>query len=358
MEKVAELVVAVPALASDSRLIENWNAFLAAELSAQKGREIAKSLDPNSIWKDLLLASPNLTDAEKRRVESATSTVQIPADINFLAEPDFPSALQHSDGISPAILYSGNPSAFSKPCVAIVGTRSATSYGRVCARKFAEDLARHGVTIVSGGAVGIDAAAHEGALAVGGSTLAVLGCGIDHVYPSAHGGLFNRIKQNGCLVSQFAAGTKPADYKFIQRNFLIAALSIAVIVIEAPQKSGAIRTAGFAAEMGREVFVVPGQIDQFGFQGSHALIRDGATMVDHPLQILESLGIEQISAPDLAPLHGISAKILEVLSASSISVEKIVELTGLDMSEVLADLTILELEGHVLRQHGGFSKAL
>ncbi len=164
--------------------------------------------------------------------------------------------------------------------------------------------------------------------------------------------------ENGALVSQFAVGTKPADYKFILRNHLIAALSLAVVVIEAPTKSGAIRTAGFAGEMGREVFVVPGPIDQFGFAGSHALIRDGATLVDHPLQVIESLGIEAQPMVPRAEVEGTSAEILKVLTANSIPTEKIVELTGLEMSEVLAELTILELEGHVIREHGGFSKAL
>lgn len=336
--------------------LKNWNAFLTAELSAQKGREVIQSLDPNSFWRDKLLDSPKLSDSEKRRLGSAKD--EFSADIGVLTEDEFPETLEFASGVLPAFLYAGNPSAFEKPCVAIVGTRSATSYGRVCARKFAEELARHGITVVSGGAVGIDAAAHEGALSVGGSTIAVLACGVDHLYPSSHGGLFTRIKENGCLMSQFGIGTKPADYKFIQRNHLIAALSSAVIVIEAPTKSGAIRTAGFAAEQGREVFVVPGQIDQFGFQGSHALIRDGATMVDHPMQVIESLGIERISPPVKAEVEGISGRILEVLSANSLSVEKIVELTGLDMSEVLADLTILELEGHVVREHGGFAKTL
>ena len=334
----------------------NWNAFLAAEMSAQKGREVLESLDPISVWRDQLVAMPKLTDAERRRVE-ASATV-LPEGVQVLVEDEFPESLAYANGVLPAFLVAGNPAALEKPCVAIVGTRSATPYGRVCARKFAEELARHGVTVVSGGAVGIDAAAHEGALAVGGSTIAVLACGVDHVYPSSHSGLFERIKQDGCLMSQFAVGSKPADYKFIQRNHLIAALSTAVIVIEAPTKSGAIRTAGFAAEQGREVFVVPGQIDQFGFQGSHALLRDGATLVDHPMQVIESLGIELISAPAKAALEGISGRILEVLSANSLSVEKIVELTGLDMSEVLADLTILELEGHVIREHGGFAKTL
>jgi DNA processing protein len=345
-------------LARDSQLIQNWNAFLAAEMSVQKGREVLQSLDPNSVWRDALLASSKLSDSEKRRISVADHDFGPDSTIQALIERDYPSALAYASGVLPAFLYAGNPVAFKQPCVAIVGTRSATSYGRVCARKFAEELARHGVTVVSGGAVGIDAAAHEGALSVNGSTIAVLACGVDHTYPSSHGGLFTRIKDNGCLMSQFAVGTKPADYKFIQRNHLIAAISTAVIVIEAPMKSGAIRTAGFAAEQGREVFVVPGQIDQFGFQGSHALIRDGATIVDHPMQVIESLGIELVSSPAKAALEGISGRILEVLSANSLSVEKIVELTGLDMSEVLADLTILELEGHVLREHGGFSKAL
>jgi DNA processing protein len=327
-------------------------------MSASKGREVLQSLDPNSIWSDALLSSPKLTDAEKRRVSNSSFDLNHASQINVLTEDEYPSALSYAAGVLPAFLYSGNPVAFEKPCVGIVGTRSATPYGRVCARKFAEELARHGITVVSGGAVGIDAAAHEGALSVGGSTIAVLACGVDNVYPSSHNGLFSRIKENGCIMSQFAVGTKPADYKFIQRNHLIAALSSAIIVIEAPMKSGAIRTAGFAAEQGREVFVVPGQIDQFGFQGSHALIRDGATMIDHPMQIIESLGIELISAPAKATIEGISGRILEVLSANSMSVEKIVELTGLDTSEVLADLTILELEGHVVREHGGFSKAL
>ena len=345
-------------LANASPLLKNWNAFLAAEMSAQKGREVIQSLDPNSIWRNVLRASDKLSEAEKRRLDLVADPDEELSDAKVLLEEDFPSALGYAMGVLPGLLYTGNHCAFDKPCVAIVGTRSATPYGRVCARKFGEELARHGVTVVSGGAVGIDAAAHEGALAVGGSTVAVLANGIDHVYPSSHSGLFARIKENGCLISQFALGTKPADYKFIQRNHLIAALSSAVVVIEAPLKSGAIRTAGFAAEQGRDVFVVPGQIDQFGFQGSHSLLRDGATMVDHPLQILESLGIEAISYPSKDAPDGISGRILEVLSANSLSVEKIVELTGLEMGEVLADLTILELEGHVLREHGGFSKAL
>lgn len=344
--------------ARSQTVINNWNAFLAAEMPVQKGREVAQSLDPNSIWRELLLHSSALTDSEKRRIENSVPSVDPSTGIKALLEEDYPEALSYAEGVPPALLYAGCEDAFARPTVAIVGTRSATAYGRACARKFAEEFARHGITVVSGGAVGIDAAAHEGALTSGGSTVAVLACGVNHVYPSSHAGLFQRMKERGALVSQFAAGTKPADYKFIQRNHLIASLSSAVVVIEAPLKSGAIRTAGFAAEQGREVFVVPGQIDQFGFQGSHALLRDGATLADHPMQIIESIGIQHVSAAAKAVPEGVSSKILSVLDANSMSVERIVELTGLEMSEVLADLTILELEGFVVREHGGFAKAL
>lgn len=344
--------------ASFQNTIRNWNAFLSAEMSVQKGREVLQSLDPNSVWHDALLAHPALSDSEKRRVRIAPDIHEVAGGLGLLIEDQFPESLAYATGIPPALLYSGNPSAFEQPMVAIVGTRSATSYGRICARKFAEEFARHGITVVSGGAVGIDAAAHEGALSVDGPTVAVLACGVNHIYPSAHAGLFERMKQNGALLSQFALGTKPADYKFIMRNHLIACLSSAVVVIEAPLKSGAIRTAGFAAEQGREVFVVPGQIDQFGFQGSHALLRDGAILVDHPMQVIEALGIEHRPAPKKAEVEGPGSQILAVLTANSLPVEKIVELTGLDTSEVLAELTILELEGHVIREHGGFAKAL
>ena len=338
------------------RELQNWNAFLAAEMPVLKGREILQSLDPNAIWRTELSNSSGLSDAERRRINQSAD--EISEGISVLTEIQYPESLAYAAGIPPALLFSGNLDAFTKPCIAIVGTRSATPYGRVCARKFAEDFARNGVTVVSGGAVGIDASAHEGALAVDGSTIAVLACGVDYTYPSAHAGLFERMKANGALMSQFAVGTKPADYKFIHRNHLIAALSSAVVVIEAPTKSGAIRTAGFAAELGREVFVVPGQIDQFGFQGSHSLVRDGATLVDHPMQVLDAIGIQAIESSAKSVPEGISSTILSVLDANSMPVEKIVELTGLPMGDVLADLTILELEGHVIREHGGFAKAL
>ncbi|MEI7575450.1 MAG: DNA-processing protein DprA [Armatimonadota bacterium] len=325
-------------------------------MSVSKGREVLESLDLSSDWAAQLLNSTLLTEGEKRRLRAYQGPESF-GSIRFLAEIDFPEALAHSGSAPPFIGVSGDPFCLNLPCIGIVGTRSATSYGRVCAKKFAEEFARHGVTVVSGGAVGIDAEVHKGALDAGGKTVAVLANGVDHVYPSANAALFDKIKANGCLVSQFALGTKPADYKFILRNQLIAALCHAVVVIQAPLKSGAIRTAGFAAEMGREVFAVPGPIDQFGFQGSHSLIRDGATLVDHPMQVLEQLGID-FQSTNQPSATGPAAQILSVLDSQAKPVEKIVELSGLTTSEVLSELTLLELDGNVLRDPGGFSKAL
>jgi DNA processing protein len=334
----------------------NWNILLSAEMSVTKGREIARSLDPCADWKDVLSGHPLLTEAEQRRVRAYSSTAN-ESNFTFLTEEDYPEALSHSSAAPAVVALSGDPKPIYRPCIGIVGTRSATSYGRVCARKFAEEFARHGITVVSGGAVGIDAEVHQGAIDARGSTVAVLANGVDHVYPSANASLFERIKTSGCLMSQFALGSKPADYKFILRNQLIASLCHAVVVIQAPLKSGAIRTAGFAAEQGREVFVVPGPIDQFGFQGSHSLIRDGATLVDHPMQVLEQLGIDFKVAASVEA-EGVAGQILSVLDSQAKPVEKIVEITGLTTSEVLSELTLLELDGLVLRDPGGFSKAL
>ncbi len=337
-------------------LQRNYNFLLATEMSLTKGREVAKSLDLSSDWAQDLLQSGMLTEAELRRLRAYVSPPSLDSTL-FLGEDSYPETMLHSGSAPVAIAVAGDSACLRGLCIGIVGTRSATSYGRVCARKFAEEFARHGVTVVSGGAVGIDAEVHAGALYAGGKTVAVLANGVDHIYPSANAALFERIKGNGCLISQFALGTKPADYKFILRNQLIAALCHAIVVIQAPLKSGAIRTAGFAAEMGREVFVVPGPIDQFGFQGSHSLIRDGATLVDHPMQVLEQLGVD-FQTTSQAPSTGIAAEILAVLDSQAKPVEKIVELTGLTTSEVLSELTLLELDGNVLRDPGGFSKAL
>jgi len=275
--------------------------------------------------------------------------------VHVLEFDDYPEELQESGNVPPAVFVKGSAECLYQPTVAIVGTRSASTYGKACAHKFAQALVKAGVTVVSGGALGIDAAAHKGALEGGGKTVAVLATGVDGVYPPVHNHLFQQIASSGCLLSQFAVGSKLGDYKFLIRNVLVASLSQAVLVIEAPARSGAISTAMAANELGREVFVVPANIDHFGFQGSFSLLRDGATLVNHPDQILESLQIEpQVETPK-SDASEMGAAILAVMTSEPISTELIVDRSGLETAEVLSELTMLELEGRVIRGPSGYS---
>jgi DNA processing protein len=237
-----------------------------------------------------------------------------------------------------------------------VGTRAATTYGKAVAMKFAEAFVRAGVTVVSGGALGIDAAAHKAALAHGGKTIAVLAGGVDQVYPAVHSAMFNQIRGSGCLVSHHAIGSRPNGYRFLSRNHLIAGLSLGVVVVEAPQRSGALATALAAGEQGKQVFVVPANIDNANFKGSHALIRDGAQLVDHPDHVLSALGIAAGTAQMALPeLSSTGARIMNALASEPLTIEFLGERTGLDTSEVMAELTMLEIDGRVLRDAGKYA---
>jgi len=341
------------------RSAEFWQRLLAAELAPAKNRVLLEELgsfasDPL----DFLAAHSLLTDAEKRRMQAADMAPLAKAlkeDVGVLEYDDYPELLLESGNMPAALFVKGNPACLYQPVVAIVGTRSASTYGKACAYKFAQALAKAGVTVISGGALGIDAAAHKGALEAGAKTAAILATGVDTVYPPVHHHLFQQIAASGCLVSQFAVGSKLADYKFLIRNVLVAALSSAVLVIEAPARSGAISTATAANEMGREVFVVPANIDHFGFQGSFALLRDGATLVNHPDQILESLQITPEQPDEFDEASDFGKLILAALTSEPVSTEQIVEKSGLDTSDVLSELTVLELEGRVIRGPSGYA---
>ncbi|MBC8065442.1 MAG: DNA-protecting protein DprA [Chlorobia bacterium] len=270
---------------------------------------------------------------------------------------EFSESLKNWPENPPGLFVWGDWKCALEPTVAIVGTRGASTYGKAVSTKFAEAFARAGVTVISGGAIGIDAAAHKGAMAVEGKTIAVLAGGVDRLYPALHRGLFQQIRGgNGCLVSQFACGTKPDAFRFLGRNHLIAALSLAVVVIEAPERSGAIHTAHRANELGKQVFVVPSNIENLNFRGSHALIRDGAALVDHPDQVLNSIGVKPaLDIPFEKPMGSVAQKILGVLSTSPLAVEFILERSGLPMSDVISELTILELEGRIIHDAGGYA---
>ena len=330
-----------------------WQLLLAGELSSRKATLIAEELRDLPDRERRLRAHEALTDAERRRMSSCGT--EVPKEVTLLTEDEFPLHLAEAQG-PPAIFVHGDVQALHAPCIAIVGTRGASLYGKACAQKFAEGFARAGITVVSGGALGIDAAAHKGALAVGCRTVAVLAGGVDNVYPAVHGGLFSQIRQSGCLVSQFACGAKPGEHKFLLRNDLIASICVGVLVVEAPHKSGALRTAATAAELGREVFVVPATIDNRSYWGSLNLIRDGATLVYHPDQVLQSLGIEPVRAEASAPLpQGDTERVLAAMSVNPIAPEGLVERTGLDPSTVLSELTLLELDGRIVRDASGYA---
>jgi DNA processing protein len=242
--------------------------------------------------------------------------------------------------------------------VAIVGTRSASPYGREAARRLAGDLARAGVTIVSGLARGIDAQAHRAALDSGGRTIAVLGSGLDIVYPWEHRHLADEISARGALVSEYALGTKPEASNFPPRNRIISGLVRGVIVVEAGEQSGALITADFAADQGRDVFAVPGSIFQRGSRGTNRLIRDGAQPVLSVDDVLEALSMtavsQQVEAQMLFPTDATEAILLEQLSEDPVHVDEVGRATGLAIATVSSTLALMELKG-LVRQVGGMN---
>ena len=353
--------VAAPGMTADGNP-EFWQRLAAAELNPSKSRALLEELgsshaDPISA----LLSHASLSEKERFRARSAPLHPlenMHQRGIEVLSGDSLPSLLQEMVQPPPCLFSWGDSSVLEKPCIGIVGTRGASTYGKACARKFAEAFALAGVTVVSGGALGIDAAAHQGALAGDGTTVAVLACGVDVPYPAANAPLFRDIAAHGSVISQFALGSKPEAYKFLVRNILIAALSHAVVVIEAPAKSGAIRTASAAADFGREVFVVPANIDNVNYLGSFGLLRDGASIAYHPDHVLESLGLQAVEQPALpiAPADSLAGRILASLTVEPIAVEKIVAAVGADSSDVLAELTMMEIDGTVIRDGHGFAK--
>ena len=332
-----------------------------AELPPAKGRALLRELGPfrdESIPR--LLNHASLTPSERKRLEyldSAKLEAALRLGVRWVEPAEYPALLSEWQESPPGLFAWGEWQSLRAQTIGIVGTRSASTYGKAVATKFAEAFARAGVTVVSGGAIGIDSAAHTGALAVSGRTVAVLGGGVDKPYPALNRGLFQRIREGGgCIVSQFACGTSPNDYKFLVRNFLIAALSRAVVVVEAPERSGSIHTANRLNELGRQVFVVPANIENLNFRGSHALIRDGATLVDHPDQVLHDLDIKPVATVVTeSPTNGTAAKIIAALSTTPLAVEFILERTGLPMADVVGELTMLELEGRIIHDAGGYA---
>jgi DNA processing protein len=271
-------------------------------------------------------------------------------------DPGYPPLLAAIHDPPPRLWLRGDapPDVLLRPAVAIVGARACSAYGRAVARSLGRALAGAGVTVISGLARGVDGEAHRGALEAGGPTVAVLGCGIDRDYPAAHAELARRIVDGGGLVvSEYEAGVEPAPWRFPARNRIIAGLSRATVVVEARERSGALITADFALEEGREVLAVPGEITSSLSAGTNALLRLGATPVTGAGDVLEALGVEPTAdpAPAAAP-DGQLGSVLAALDSGRATADQLSRATGLDPGVVAAALVELELAGRVVVDDG------
>jgi DNA processing protein len=279
-----------------------------------------------------------------------------PSQLKEIADPP---VLLHAQG-NLALLDGGQPGAGTGNAIGVVGSRTATQQGRANAGNFARALSEAGFTIVSGLALGIDAAAHEGGLAGSCSTIAVVGTGIDVVYPASNAALHARIGATGCVLSEFALGTPARKQNFPIRNRIISGLSRGVLVVEAAERSGSLITARLANEQGRDVFAIPGSIHSALAKGCHKLIRDGARLVEKADDILEAFGLKAICREDamLEELTQAADVLLTALTYDPVPADELAARLKLDPADTQASLLALELAGVVERLPGGVFQRL
>lgn len=351
---------------SHKRLMEAFGGCPLAVLQASKEmlsqvpylRTAARKalMDPHSHF--------NLAEEEKALSSLGASFIS-------LEDPLYPPLLRHLPD-PPMGLYTLGTVGLSLPAIAIVGSRRASLYGLSVAKRFAMELARKGFCIISGLARGIDTAAHEGALAVDGATIAVLGCGVDKIYPPENKALYHSIAAKGTILSEFRLHQQADKYTFPMRNRIISGLAHAVVVVETDLNGGSMITARLAGEQGKQVLVVPGRIDQCSSLGCHALIREGATLVRHVDDILEELthlnlksslshspkeaakALKRPQSPDHPPLSDAEALIVQLLQDKGpLGMELIVQKSQLSAQEVQMHLVLLELKHCIARRPDG-----
>jgi DNA processing protein len=275
--------------------------------------------------------------------------------------PAYPSRLKEIYDYPPVLYVRGKLPADDEPCLAIVGTRRPTVYGRQVTEEIVADLARSSITIISGLARGIDSVAHRTALDAGGKTVAVFGSGLDIVYPGENANLAKAIVEHGALVSEYPLGVKPKAENFPLRNRIMSGLSLGVLVVEAGERSGALITAQQAMEQNREVFAVPGSILSPVSQGTNRLIQEGAKLVRNHTDILEELNltivVQQAEIKEFSPANEVESAILKQLGPEPNHIDEICRRSGLTMSEVSSTLAMLELKG-IARQVGSMNYVL
>lgn len=326
--------------------------------------------DLESAWKAPLaeLAGAGLGLKVIERVVQARQTVDLDKvweriekqGITILTWQDeaYPQRLKEIDQPPPVLYIRGTYVPDDLFAVAIVGTRRVTPYGRQITEELASFLAAHGMTVVSGLARGVDAVAHQTALKAGGRTIGVLGSGVDKIYPPEHRALAEQMMERGAVISDYAPGTPPEASNFPPRNRIISGLSLAVVVVEAGETSGALITAEFAAEQGREVFAVPGSILAPQSKGTNKLIQKGAQPLLSMQDLMQALDItrvgEQKAARKIMPADAVEAKLLTVLTSEPLHVDEIRNQSELPIEKVSAALVLMELKG-LVRQVGGMN---
>lgn len=313
-------------------------------------------------------------DEQTRRALAKVDPARVEADLLWLDQPDrhliaiddprYPALLREIADPPIALFLIGDPETLALPQLGVVGSRNPSRGGEQRARDFSDHLAAGGLAITSGLALGVDAAAHRGALAAGGWTLAVTGTGLDRVYPAVHRELAHEIAAHGALVSEFPPGTEARPGNFPRRNRIISGLSVGVLVVEATLQSGSLITARLAMEQGREVFAIPGSLDNPLARGCHRLIREGAKLVETGQDIIEELGalLGALSSLPATTGTGDEARsdldssydqLLQIMGFDPISADQLVDLSGLGAREVSSMLLLLELEGRVSSAPGG-----
>lgn len=277
-----------------------------------------------------------------------------------LDNPRYPSQLIEIDSPPPLLYCHGDITLLQSPLIAMVGSRNASSAGVHNTKIFAKALSDNQITVVSGLAQGIDAASHRGALLGAGSTVAVIGTGIDKRYPSTNLRLYQEIIEKGLLISEFPIGSKPLPHHFPRRNRIISGLSLGCLVVEATLKSGSLSTATYAAEQGREVFAVPGSINSPLHRGCHKLIRQGATLTENINDILTTLNLPQHTAPQeiysedqIEESIAVEGRLLTFINFEPTSIEDIATSTGIAINILLPEILELEINGKIMAVGGG-----
>ena len=362
-------------LAAFSHFGSPEDCYYAGKDACSKVEKLSQSAVASLCNKDLKEAETILSGCEKKRIHILTYGDDLyPSYLRNIADP-------------PLVLYYRGvlPDFDREPVIGVVGTRKASAYGLSTARQMGKQIAAHGGLVVSGMAEGIDAMATWGALDAGKPAVGVLGNGVDRIYPTCNRELYRKMEQHGCLISEYPPGTPPNRWNFPRRNRIISGLSNGVLVVEAPQRSGALITARQALEQGRDVFVVPGNIGVASCEGSNALLKDGAAVVTsgwdvvgeyacrYPDKIHKEIHVEERTDDKIvvdnpmqptysgldntaADLGDTEKAILDAIGTGERLIDTVIAETGLDSSDVLAALTMLEVSGFVTTRPGGWVK--